>query len=261
MNVYDRAGERLVIMDVREALVQPTDAAEWTDLRVGFMLSITSASANDNISNLSANIVQGGGLPMTDRFFVGLKDSSDVWPGHVNTQFIGFTNWKGDAQVPVPDVTKGDSKLVTSDGGIGTVNANFWRPTNGDESFSNFQVSDGVVSRAHSSNGSQLHLVQNNAAVYATCIVFRLTRPDTRSNARQITVQVAKLRGGLASSDIEYTANPSKIELQNQMANFPTTVQQFGPVSMSEVPDTLFAYAPWTNSRLRIHAAGVYSVT
>jgi hypothetical protein len=261
MNVYDRGpGERLVIMDVREALVQSFDAAEWTDLRVGFMLSITSAIANDNISNLSANIVDSGtGIPLTDRFWVGVKDSSDTFPGNPGTQFIGFTKWKGD---PGSAHTKGDSKIVSSDGGIATTNSNYWRPVNGDGNSSYmFEVADGTVSRGRASNGSQLHFVQNNSTVYTTCAGFRLTRPDTRSNARQITVQVAKLQGGKASGDLEYTSNPSKIELQAQLANFPTTVQQFGPVSFSDVPDTLFCYLPWTTLRLRIHAAGVYSVT
>jgi hypothetical protein len=254
MNVYDRGGERLVIMDVREALVQSIDAPEWTDLRVGFMLSITSAVANDNISNLSANIVDvGRGLELTDRYWLGIKDSSDNFPGNPGTRFIGFTNCKTDAIG-----NKGDSKIVSSDGGVGTVNANFWRPANGDGSQYAFTVFDGTIGRGAVSNGSQLHFVQNNTSVYTTCVAFRLTRPDTRSNARQITVQVKKTVGG-ASGDLEYTNNPSTIELQGQLANFPTTVQQIGPISFSDVPDTLFCYLPWFNSRLRIHAAGVYS--
>jgi hypothetical protein len=258
MNVYDRSGERLIIMDVREALVQPTDAADWTDLRVGFMLSLTSSSANDSISNLAANIVSPvQGLPPTDLYWIGLKDSSDVFPSSVGTQFIGFTNSAG-----LTGRDNGDSLLVSSDGGIGTTNANYYRPSrNGFGSHFTFQVYDGPRSRGHGETQSQAHFIQNNTSAYTTCMAFRLTRPDTRSNARQITTQIAKLRGGLSSGDLEYTNNPSAIELQNQLSNFPTLVQQIGPSSMSEVPDTLFCYTPWSTSRLRIHAAGVYSVT
>jgi len=259
MQVYDRGGERLVIMDVREALVQPFEASEWTDLRVGFMLSLTSSTANDNISSLTANIADNGtGVRIVDRYWIGVKDNNDVFPGSAGTQFIGFTNCGGG--ILHPGTSPGDSLIVSSDSNINTAGTTFYWPKNSSNLRHTFQVMDGVTARAQAFDGSQIHFVQNNATVYATCLAFRLTRPDTRSNARQITTQIKKT-AGFHNGDIEYTSNPSSIELQSQLANFPTTVQQFGPVSMSEVPDTIFCYTPWSNSRLRIHAAGIYSVT
>jgi hypothetical protein len=247
--VINKGGtDKTVIMAIRELLAQPFQAPEWLDLRVGFLLSLTKAAADDDPTGLAEEIT--GNLGASDRFQVGLTDRQ------TGTIFIGYTN-RGQGSRPI---TTGTSKLVSSDIGIGTTNAWFWRPKNSISDHWSFQMVDADgVQRAISTDGSQIHFPQDvaNAGGYAVLLSMRLTRDNTTTRAKIITVTIKKATAGGHSGDVLFTNLPTAALLQTNLQSFPATVQQFGPVEMSQVPDVMFVYWPFRNSRIRIHAMGV----
>jgi hypothetical protein len=115
---------------------------------------------------------------------------------------------------------------------------------------------DGFMIRATSSGGSQMHLPQSTggAGGYATLVMLRFQRDDPRGRAKVITMSV---KTGANNGDILYSNTPDKTSMDANLHDFPTQVQQLGPVELSHEPDTFFCYWPFTRSRLRIHEYGV----
>jgi hypothetical protein len=250
VKIYDKGpGEKTVIMAVREALVQPFDAGQWLDLRVAFFLSVCSASGDDTITTLGETLVHPVG-PISDYFFIGLKDNSTLFPVQAGSVFIGYTNMFGNGPTG-----KGDSDLVTSDLAIGTTNADYWRPKNSNGDIYSAQIYDGIMSRGLGIN-LNTHFVQNysggHAAGYATLLMMRITRHSPTS-----TVVTVSMKTGANSTDVLFSSTPTKTILQSNMESFPGTVYQFPATTLSAVPDSLFCYWPFHLSRLRIHCAGV----
>jgi hypothetical protein len=255
VKVYLKGGtEKTVIMAVREALVQPFDAGQWLDLRVAFFLSVCGGAdpaGDDTITGLGETLVHPVG-PISDYFFIGLKDKSTLFPAQNGSVFIGYTNMFG-----VGPTGKGDSDLVTSDLAIGTTNADYWRPKNSNGDIYTAQIYDGIQFRGGSGINLNTHFVQQyipggHAAGYATLLMMRITRPSPTS-----TVVTVSMKSGANSTDVLFSSTPTKAILESNMESFPSTVYQFPAATLSAVPDSLFCYWPWHNSRLRIHCAGV----
>lgn len=249
--IYLRGGtEKVLINAVREAYYQPFQATDWTDLRVGFFLSVcgnTDPGEDNTITGLTEELGTPPRplLPWSDRFSIGLIDK------RTGTVFLGYTNVFASRPRSV-----GTSKLVSSDIGIGTSNAFFWRPTNEMSNLLSVKILDNSVIRASGGPGSQLHLVQDTtgAGGYATLVGLRFQRDDPRGRRNIITMSVKQ---GTNNGDILYSNDPSETNLLSNLEDFPDTVQQLGPVQLSQTPDTLWAYWPFTASRLRIHCYGI----
>src|SRR5215471_7972879 len=170
--------EHTLILGVREAYYQPFFATNWTDLRIGFFLSVTQAGADDTITGLTEEVGTPPlpMLPSSDRFALGIIDSA------TGRTFCGYSNiWTG----PLNVSTIGTSKLVSSDGGITTSNAFFWRPTNEVSDLFSLRFLDGNVIRGRGGDGSQLHLPQDTvgAGGYATLVAMRFQRPNATGQA------------------------------------------------------------------------------
>lgn len=255
MKVINKGGtDETVIMAVRQGIVQPMLAGAWLDLRVAFFMSVCGSAdpaSDDVITGLGETISDPGpGLPPTAYSWIGLKDNSTIFPGLNNSVFIGYSNYRSR---PFGGGL-GDSVLVTSDLITGTTNADYWRPKNSISDAETFKIMDGGVALA---NGSLLcqHFVQNysggHAAGYATLLMIRLTRPSSTS-----TLITATMKQGTSSTDVLFSSTPTLALLESNMESYPSTVQQLGPLTMSAVPDCLFWFWPFHNSRLRIHCAG-----
>lgn len=257
--IYDKGpGDKTLILSTRTQMIYPFQAPGWTDLRVGFLLSLTTAAADDVISPLGETIVNPpAGLGPQDRYWIGLKDRGASLPKNPGTRFVGFTNASGqDATIELA----GSSRLSSSDIGTGTTNAYFWRPNNADTLL--YYRSGGIWQDFHprtlSSDGVQQHFVQNLATVggYATLLALRITRPD--KDSKTITVKVPHMN--TRSTDILFTNTPTLDLLLANLRAFPATVQQWGPNQLSALPDALYLYWPFNNSRLRVHALGILRV-
>ena len=259
--IYLKGGtEHVIINAVREAHLRPFQATDWTDLRVGFFLSIVGDAdpgEDDTPTGLSETITaSGSGLPFSDRVQIGLTDRA------TGGTFLGYSNLPARARL----ISLGDSKVVSSDIGIGTTNTRYWRathaspPPNGD--VDSVHIIDGGQSRACAPDGSQLHMVQDTATAggYCTLLTLRLRRDNATSRARIIRMEVKKATAGGHSSDILFNTDPSLEILQSQLEAFPTSVSTLGPVELSQVPDSFWFYWPYHNSRLRIHASGILKV-
>jgi len=257
--IYDKATEKVLILATREAHIRPFQATDWTDLRIGFFLSLTKPSPDDDDPSTDpdasiAESITGSptGLPWSDRVQIGVTDSAT---GQV---FCGYSNLPRGARL----ISLGNSDLVSSDIGVGTTNKRYWRPKtgtgapNGDNNVAH--IIDGGRSRASVPDGSQMHFVRDPATAggYCTLFAIRLTRADARGRARIITMQVKKTASG-HSSDIIFSTDPSDTVMQSQLESFPTTVNTLGPIELSQVPDTMYFYWPFSDSRLRIHCVGV----
>jgi hypothetical protein len=243
----------IVVLNVRELLAQPFEAPGWTDLRVGWLLSITGPTQNDVVSN-------GSGGPVPETIPPGDISGGSGWEDRVriglftpNSTFCGFTN-RGSAS---GQFTPGSSQLVSSDLAVGTTNPNFWRAKNSLDNNLAVQIVDsGTNLLEQSPDGLQQHFVQNAAGAggYATLSMMRLQRPDAGANAKRITVTVPQMPSG-HSSDVLFTNTPTEPFLRTQLeAAFPSPVHQFGPFTLSQVPDRFMVSWPFSSSRLRIHA-------
>ena len=246
--------EKVLILAVREQVIQPFQAPDWTDLRVGFLLSLCDDTADDTITGLGPETITIGTENEPDkRYWIGVKDRSDQLPSSNAATFIGFSN---SAVTGVRD--RGDSKLVSSDLGIGTTNTDYWRPLN-DQAQTVYLggIFDGGARRGGFRPGAEQHFVQNfsggHAAGYATLLMLRIRRDQPTSKVVTVTTKTNVAHTG----DVLFTSDPSKDLLLANMESFPTSVQTVGPVQLREVPSALFAYWPFFGSRLRIHCWGI----
>src|SRR5580765_6939876 len=100
--------DRVIILNPRAYYIQPFLAPDWTDLRLGFFLSLTDKT-NDDLTTGFAETITGAPFAAYDRYWLGVIDVAG------GQTFAGFTN----VGARLPD-TYGDSVLVASDSGIGT---------------------------------------------------------------------------------------------------------------------------------------------
>jgi hypothetical protein len=252
--VINKGGtDKVVILSIRGYVVYPFSAPGWKDLRVGFLSSVTDDTVDDPASPITglAETIAQPGLTTSDRLWIGLKTNDDLFPKNAGVTFIGFTNC-----TIFLNETGGDSFLVSSDSGTGTSNTNFWRPGN-----SAYPVTGAIWDGGTPKPATILkpmHFAQNtvNAGGYAALHVLRLTRPDSGASS---PITVTTKTG--TNTDVLFTDTPTLDLLQTNLQNFPTTVSQMGPVTLSKVPDALFCYWPFFNSRLRLHAVGFLSAS
>jgi hypothetical protein len=252
--VINKGGtDKTVILNAREWLIYPFQAPNWTDLRVGFFLSLTTTLDDDTIPTVPETVLVDGTSDPQDRYWIGVKDRSAFMPNSAGAvAFAGFVN-----EQPAPFHGRGDSVLQTSDIGIGTTNAYYWRPRNGLFPSALGGIVDGGFWKAHSLDGVQNHFVKDVAGAggYATAIGLRLQR--TTQSPKVITVTVRK---NVHSSDLGFSNTPTKTVLQSLLEAWPATVQQWGPAQLNTVPSALYCYWPFHNSRLRIHSCGFVKV-
>jgi hypothetical protein len=242
--VYQKtAQDKVVILNVRGFEVQPFIAPNWMDLRVGFFLSLTSALADDTITGLAETITNTGSMQPQDRYYLGVvRNASPLDP------FIGFTN-----TVESFPNTSGDSVLVSSDSGLGTTNANFWRPANSANNIVSAAIYNAGAFRTVAVDGLQQHFVQDAAGAggYAVLLGLQLLR----DNAQSLTVRV-NIKSSGQSADMLYSNTPTLDVLRQALEAWPAS-KQLGPVTLNALPDSFYFYWPFRNSRLRIHSYGV----
>lgn len=252
--IYNKGGtDKTVIINARTRAITPFLAPGWTDLRIAWCLSLTQASADDTITTLTETIGTEPRplLDSNDRYFIGVIDRV------AGLTFAGFTN-RGDGG---RERTIGSSKLVSSDSGIGTTNSNFWRPKNEVSDIASISIVDRHATRARSVDGSQIHFAQANIggsgpAGYATVLSIRITRDNPDTRAKIVTVSTKRDVVG-HRGDVLFTSTPTEELITANLQAFPTTVQQLGPVELSEELSALYLYWPFRLSRMRVHGWGI----
>jgi hypothetical protein len=189
-----------------------------------------------------------GPAPFTDYYFIGVTDRA------TGQTFMGYSNC--DPSSRPFGTSNGDSMLVSSDGGIGTTNAFFWRPKNSRSDSDSALIIDGQQLRRRGGDGTQIHFAQVPASAggYATLLALRLQRDSGTSRTISMTVKRDTVNH---KGDVAFSNDPSSVILKSYLDDFPATVQQLGPVPVGHVPDTLFLYWPFPKTRLRCHSCGL----
>jgi hypothetical protein len=261
--IYQRAvsQDQILILGTKEAATQPFSVPPgWLDLRIGMFLSLTSTGDNDTPTGLAETII-GASAPVFDPsqwMWIGVKDSGPLLPGAAGTeQFIGWSNAHANF---LPLLGSGNSVLSSSDLGIGTTNAYYWLPNNSQDLTQCFVVEDRGSFRASGVDGIQPHFFQafdpGNLVpgdYYCGMLGFRMLR--STSNSLVVTIEVPTT--GAHSADMFWTDAPTQAQLHTLLDPWPTTVQTIGPITLSFVPDSLFAFWPFALSRLRISSWGI----
>jgi len=284
--VYQKtADDKVIILNPRAYFVQGFKAPGWTDLRVGWFLSLTDDTGDDVTGGLAETIVAGAVAQPSDRYWLGVKTRGNAMPGQIDRNsgdnndgivrtpppireggrtpppprqrpsyvtFIGFTNRYPTGR----DARGGDSVLSSSDEQLGTSNTNFWRPNNSLKSYYSFVMMDQLPRARGGINGAALaqHFPQSAGAVaagYAVLLGMRLTR-DTPTS-RTITAYV---KSADQSADMLYSNTPTKELIRDTLQSWPAS-QMIGPASLANVPEAFYFYWPFRNSRLRIHSVGI----
>jgi hypothetical protein len=249
--VFYKATDGVVIPNLRVSFWYPFLAPGWTDLRVGFLLSVTDDTADDTITGLGESI--SASTDPEDRYWIGVKngDTND-FPRDTGTVFIGFTNA---SHVDGAVETSTTSNLSTSDIGVGTTNANYWRPNNGVSANESAMIIDGTNFLTGSANGLQQHFPQNVAGAGGYCVLLGMRLQRASGTAKRVT---AAIKSTASSADMLFSSAPTLQLLIDSMKVWPTGTQTLDSVSdLSEVPTSLYCYWPFANSRLRIHAVGI----
>jgi len=234
--------EKAIIMGVREALVYPFVCPNWLDFRVGFFLSLCSATDDSTITGLAEDIITVG--QSVDRMWIGLKQSNSVQPANAGTTFLGY------ASALQPD-TIANSRLLSSGIG-GTDDANYWIAIGSVGGA--FHMVNGTTSVMDQGSGIHIHFPQNaaNAGGNATLVMFKLLRTTTTSTTIQVYPYYINVPG-TNSFDRMYD---SACLLQTIRDNFRSYSfpSSFGSGNIGTVPDALYFFWPFYKSKLRIHA-------
>jgi hypothetical protein len=258
--IFNRAAtsDNILILGTRESATQPFNAPSWTDLRVGFFLSLTQAAANDTPTGIAETFPAS--VPnnnASDWFYIGVKDSGPNMPsGTLPNSFIGFSN---NMLLDTPNV-----QLVASDLALGT-SAYYWRADNSYSPQTFFCEEANQFPAVILGGKAMAHFYQSAdpgnsapAGYYCGMLGFRMTRANP--NVSTITVQIPTFGVGNQSADMFWTNAPTSTQLIAKLDPFPTTVQTLGPVNFGVLPDALFCYWPFHLSRLRISAWGILRV-
>jgi hypothetical protein len=233
--------DKAVVLGNREAIVYPFTCPSWLDLRVGFYLSICS-NDESSITGLAETLATLGNP--ADRPWMGLKQNNDIMPNTAGTTFMGFCS------LSVPD-NPSDSKVLSSDLDSGTSNANYWRGVDVGN-LNTFRMMNGTSS-LNGAGPYYIHMPQNAGAAggNATLVLMRFTRPSGASTV----ITMSHWKSGVdQSADYLYD---SVCSLASMRAAFraATFGAIFAPTDIAgAVPDALFLYWPFLNSRLRVHA-------
>jgi hypothetical protein len=253
--VVGGVSDHTLILAPRCQLVYPIEAPNWQDLRVGFLLSLCGdanpTEDDDPVTGIGPETVTGGNDPGPAFSWIGIKTNNDSLPTAPTVGFIGYSAYS--------EISQFDSELVSSDSGIGTITTNFWRPRSvrlgiPDNSTSAVIMDTGDLMGGGVFTNVNPHFVQNVAGAggYATLLMLRIQRTNSL-HGPSLTVSIKQ---GTHSSDVLFTSTPTLDLLESNMANYPTTVQSHQVNRVVHVPDALYCYWPFHNSRLRVHALG-----
>jgi hypothetical protein len=237
--------DKALILDTRQQFIYPFDSPNWLDLRVGFYLSICQAGDNAAVGPPMIETLVTTGIP-ADRFWIGLKTNNTILPHTVGATFLGYSNSQN-----AGTLSGSSSTVVSSDLAVGTTNTNYWRVTGPgggrfELSKENIQTSGIVIT-------SYIHFPQNpvGAGGNATMVLFRVIR-SASVNPFSYTIS-AYFNAATVDYAFDSTCLISTIRNGFRNAAWSGTFTTGVPYS-SFLLDALYAYWPFNNSKLRIHA-------
>lgn len=241
-HIFAKSGTHVLCLETREEYFQQMIAPGWTDLRILFYLSLTSASDDDTITGLTENLGTISNDP-SKAVWIGVKNGSGVLPFNPAINFIGYTT----GAPALPGALGGSSSLTNS--------TNFWVLSTGGTPSFRFTQGTTFLDGSVGGTNSNPQFVENvgGAGGYATLLGMRLQRSSASSPAITATVPIR--------ANLIYSNTPTKAELLGYLEAFPTNSSSYGPYIMSAVPDTVICYWPFFLSRLRLSSRGFIRIS
>lgn len=235
------ATDNACILNSRESLIYPFSFGSWTELRFGFYLSTCTASA-PNIAGESEQITIG--TASSNTWFAGFKDSqSNSFPLQTGCVFLGMGSITG----------HGDAQFKNNNAYGNSIQTNlFYSSGNG-----NYFYQDYPGVNLHTTTGTEFtgYQVAYNgikltvANVGTTNQTFSLTHSYDSANANASGINIATLRQSLRTF-----ANPSTTLTGFYTLNTGIAPPNTFPGAPIPLPDAVFIYSPFYNSRMRVHS-------
>jgi hypothetical protein len=238
--IYLKGSEKVLILATRESLIYPAVIPNWLDVRFGAFVSVTQAVADDDPTALAETVTSAG--TESDRLWLGAKISDNLMPHETN--FFGVSN--------TPATETPQNTILESIDTNTRWRAKYAAATNG------AAFSDGTTIAVEST----LHpfrTIQDPATIggYATLVLLRMVR-----SVVGLTVDhfyVAKTNSGgvdYADAGVE-TTTPTIALIRANFNSAVWTEVLSGPKTFTAEPNAFYAYWPFVNSRLRVHALAI----
>lgn len=234
-------GDKTLILDTRASYLQQFVAVNWTDLRLTMSLSLTAQSANDQQSGLAELYgTPGDG----NHAYIGFKSSDGLLPP--STNFWGISsNLIGQPATAAQLYDQGPGSYYQLGNSNGIVFSTLL--SNGTTKLNN---NIGTVS------GPRFYEGASPATLYATVISLRMRRNDPTLSL--VTTLEALLTGG-NFNDNQGSVPPTfvsdtTIPTLRATTAAATFTQLLGPFTFTSVPDAIYLFWPFANSRLRLHS-------
>ncbi len=211
--------DKALILGTREALIYPFSSPGWADIRLGIFLSSTNATNNDDTTGLTESF---GYSTVADRVWVGFKDNSNDFPNLTTSNFLGFATQQVSQNLSQSALT----------------NAVLW--TTPGTSF--------IYAGTTKTNGPNVFSADFPGNLYpggySSLMIIKVTRSGT--------TYILSVSNYGNTVNANYSSTPTIAEIRTALRT--NTFYSTITATIPQVPDAVFVYWPFYNSKLRIHS-------
>jgi hypothetical protein len=231
-----KGSEKVLVLAPREAVIYPAVVPNWLDVRIGAFVSLTKLAVDDDPTGLTETLTTTGAEG--DRLWLGVKDNTNFMPRLSN--FFGISN-------SLATEASGSSLIESID------SSTRWKARNANAP-TGILVNDGTTITVDGTM-EPFRTIQNPATVggYATLVLLRLVRNIVGNTADHLYVVKTHDVIDFADAGVE-TTTPTIAMIRDNFRTATWTEVLTGGHTFSAAPSTFYAYWPYSNSRLRIHA-------
>lgn len=223
------ATDNCVILNPRESLTYPFSLGQWTDLRMGMYVSLTSTTGDNTVFGGNETFNYNSGLSSV---FVGLTSSGNSLPGDNGKTYIGIG-----PQPSSPTCAITSTRISTSDTQTNSMaidqNGDFARGTN-----TTLNAYITVTPATAATNYAVFYGLRfvvgpnNQYSIWSMAGSAGVTDPTVESVRLQLTTQPNVAYQGTIYFNNGFTSTGIQIPR----------------------PDNVYLYFPFSNSRVRIHS-------
>lgn len=257
--------DQCLILNTKESILYPLpdELKNWKELRIGFNMTLTSGE-HPNARAFSDKIIKTN-TSYSDSFYFGLKTNNSLLPFQDGCAFIGLGHKTGLAYVSVEkDGSPDNNTMFNTAPGVNNIP---FLMGSGEEYKNYIYVGSAPESDNSKLNGygffAPLNYMPSSGAPFApfclriikqdNTIQMQQARSVSNTNAGQYTKDnsITGLRNfmnqfGLDSTYTYYQQN-------NKFTYFPFTNDMTSGGYPVPIPDALFIYWPYGNTKLRVH--------
>lgn len=232
--IYNLGGtDKTLILEPRARMLQSFAAPNWTDLRLSIAMSLTKPSDPNDPTGLAESIGAGED---TNQVYIGFKSTDAELPPSSN--FFGLSS-RREPEADSSATTLADDNQWVWERGSGL--NDHW-----------LYVSNGTTKGSGISFGVSPHFRDTVVSDYATLVILQMLRNNPTSNlVDQLNVVI---QNAGAPADYGTFLSDTSIGNLRSITAGATYTNFLGPFTFTTVPNAIFLYWPFVNSRLRIHS-------